>query len=75
MPHTIAEEIMLPSAIELVRRMKGNAAQHLKLLLLSDDLLENKFIILPSNLRSIFLCNVHLSPKFTRCFPKNLSSY
>jgi len=55
MPHTIAEEILLPSAIELVSTMKGKAAQHLKLVLLCNDLLENKCIILPLNLGSIFL--------------------
>jgi len=74
MPHTIAEKIILPVAFELVGTMKGKAAQHFEFVPLSDDLLENKCILLPSNFRSIF-CNVHLRSKFTQCSLENLTSY
>ena len=55
MLHAIAEELILPASIELVSATKAKAAQHLKLVTLSNDFLENDCIILPSNLRSIFL--------------------
>jgi len=54
MPHTSAEELILPAAIELVRTMKGKAAQHFKLFLLITAMIWLKKI-LPLNLRSIFL--------------------
>ena len=44
-----------PAAIELVNKMKRKAAKHFKLVPLSNDLLEKKCIILPSNLQSVFL--------------------
>jgi len=39
-PHTIAEELILSAAIALVSTMKGKAAQRLKLVPLSNDLVE-----------------------------------
>jgi len=65
-------ELLLPATIEIVSTMKGKAAQHLKLIPLSNELLENKCTILLSNLQSIF-CNVYLSSKFAQYFPENLS--
>jgi len=52
---TIADELILPAAIELGSATKAKAAQHLKSVTLSNDFLENDCIILSSNLRSIFL--------------------
>jgi len=46
---------MLLAAIDLVSTMLEVAAQKLELALLSNDLLENQCMMLPSNLRSIFL--------------------
>ena len=60
--HTISEELILPAAIDLVSMMVNGATQQLELIPLSNDLLENKWMMLPSNLRStVYFCNVYLS--------------
>jgi len=56
--------------------MIEGAAQQLEPVPLSQDLLKNKRMMLPSNLRRIFLQRVlKLESKYTQYFPENLSSY
>jgi len=68
-PHAISEELIIPAAIDLISTMIEGTAQQLVLVPLSNDSLENKRMVLPSNLQRKFLQHLSkLESKYSTIF-------